>query len=359
MTIRRIAIMMIAVLCVLSVACTKRMVLSGDSIEIERYETHMSNYHQYSSPVWIGVIDDELFFYFDNTNTDVDGWLCKLSNGSISKITQLERASILGISGQCVVYQRYKESEFSKENPGLYCVDTQNGNIDFLLDGVYTNPGFYTENGMLQFMSIDGDTDIPSRAATIDHGRILDANGSAPCYCLNHTEYCLIKTTTGYNSAGGPHSIYYRTEGADAWRLLDLSYADRLTILPVQEGLLIHAYGGSKILYYIQNDGTIIDLFDTDYPYTQSAVAIHDSDVYISFQHVARSGKWEIQQTHYDDEGTYRIHLTDFKTEHLCHTFYPGLYIFNDQYFVTCDEAGNLRKMDLEGNDMGSFVTVE
>jgi hypothetical protein len=268
--------MMVAVLCVLSVACTNRMVLSGDSIEIERYETHMSNYHQYSSPVWIGVIDDELFFYFDNTNTDVDGWLCKLSNGSISKITQLERASILGISGQCVVYQRYKESEFSKENPGLYCVDTQNGNIDFLLDGVYTNPGFYTENGMLQFMSIDGDTNIPSRAATIDHGRILDANGSAPCYCLNHTEYCLIKTTTGYNSAGGQHSIYYRTEGADAWRLLDLSYADRLTILPVQEGLLIHAYGGSKILYYIQNDGTIIDLFDTDYLYAQSAVAIHD-----------------------------------------------------------------------------------
>ena len=358
MTIRRIAIMMIAVLCVLSAACTKHMVLSGDSIEIERYEAHMSNYHQYNSPAWLGTVDGEIYFFSNDTNTEYDGWLCNLSDGNVRKTAQLKQASILGISGNSIVFQRYKDSSYAKKEPGLYSIDTKSGELTLLADGVYTNPGFYTENGVLQLMSMNGDATIPSSVISIENGRLLDANTNMPCYYLNNTKYCIAKTSSGYNYAGGPHTIYWQQDGSDAWQPLDLSYADRLSIMPVNEGLLIHSYGGPTILYFIQNDGTVVDLFNTKYSYTNSTIAVHGSDVFLSYKHVNRSGKWELSEKHYDDEGTYRIHLPDFKAEQLNNSFYPGLFILNDTYIAACDEACNLIKMDFDGKNLGSLISI-
>jgi hypothetical protein len=131
---------------------------------------------------------------------------------------------------------------------------------------------------------------------------------------------------------------------------LSLGQAYRRSIIPYEGGLLVHNEGLNSLLYRIESDGSVTELFNVSCLDSNSAVNIHGTDAYISVLRYEKYGEKGMLRYENDSlEGTYRINLIDGSVEKINDMCFDAIYNFDDTCFYCCDSSGNIYKMEFDG----------
>lgn len=176
----------------------------------------------------------------------------------------------------------------------------------------------------------------------IKNGAIVEGPNDAPCY----VEYEL----NGKHYYTDRETIY--CQGIDMSD--ELSSANFRAIVPYRDGLLLMNEGYGKLLYYIQNDGTVQLLFP-EFPCmcSTSSVNFYEDYIFLSFMRWEGYGDIQINLKAYDNDavkGTYRIDMRDNSIIKISDETYNGMFILDDTSIFACNRNGDIHQLDFEGN---------
>ena len=327
-------------------------IITKELVTIQANGACPTNNRQYQASVWLGVYDGKLYFYphcgtvLDRTS--YDGFLCVFENGGATKLTDLKKGKhSVSIQGFLAPFLYYwdKDPDADEQSDSLYCCDLQSRAERQLCSGEaqLTQNSFFSEDGAAYF---------PLRAE----------NEKTPQFvCVKDGTFSRVAPLTeGYPLNG--RTYYAVAEYSDTVeRLLcedengvvtevPLGFAHRRSVIPCGNGLLIHNESGPNILYWINEEGEVRELFSVECLDSTSAVAIHGTDVYLSFMRYKEYG--DIGMKRYENdawEGTYRISLADFSSKKISNKIYDGLYVFDDECIYACDEECSIVQMNFDG----------
>jgi len=137
--------------------------------------------------------------------------------------------------------------------------------------------------------------------------------------------------------------------------LLELPYGEK-SMIPCENGLLIHNEQEGNLLYFIDEDGKLSQLFTVDCMFSNSSVTVSGSDVYLSFERFKEHGSFGMRKYDNDElEGTYRISLNDFSAEKLSSAYYDGMYIF-DESGIYATAEGSVYYLDHDANVIATIL---
>lgn len=128
--------------------------------------------------------------------------------------------------------------------------------------------------------------------------------------------------------------------------------------LPYGGGLLVMNLTNGNTLHYIDENGTITELFRDDCDYGVMAVNSWGNYVFVSIQ---RYEMKEGRSNHYlyendTQSGTYRIDMQDFSIKKISDNAYNGLYIFSEGEIFACDRNSNVDKLDFNGTHLMDII---
>lgn len=162
---------------------------------------------------------------------------------------------------------------------------------------------------------------------------------------------------------GGGSPRIIRTNSSGEKELLKTGRGDN-SLIPLQHGILVHvrdSYKGEGLLYYITEEGGLIELFSVPHLQAYSAVTVHGTDVYISFWRFVKFHNGDIDSLERDEndelEGTYRISLHDYSMEKISDQIFNGMFVFDDTGIYACDEY-NIYKLDFDGNILDTLLKI-
>lgn len=332
---------------------THQPIITKTSVEIQAKGVHPANNRQYQSSVWLGVFNGKLYFYphcgTRLHKSSYDGFLCVFENGGVTKLTDLEedKNSVI-VQGFLSPFLYYWDNNTSldKQSDFLYSYDLQSREEKLL----YSGEANLTHN---IFLSGDGRSYFPLWAENNEIPQFVCVKEGAFSSVIPLTEGYLINGKTYYAVAEYSDTVE-RLLCLDADGFLNevpLGYAHQRTIIPCENGLLVHNESGPNILYWINDDGKVQELFSVECLDSKSAVNIHGTDVYLSFKRYKEYGESGMRRFENDTlEGTYRISLVDFTTQKISDTIYDGLYNFDDACLYACDEDCSIFQLDFDGN---------
>ena len=128
----------------------------------------------------------------------------------------------------------------------------------------------------------------------------------------------------------------------------------------MEHGLLVYAQGWSHLLYFINENGEVSELFDADCFRSGSAITVYRDTVYLSVKRYQNGGNFGAggSESIPDDtaSGTYRIRLSDKSVEKLSGENYSGLFIFDNAGIFACDENGSVYLLDFDGNVINTLM---
>lgn len=167
-------------------------------------------------------------------------------------------------------------------------------------------------------------------------------------------DYCIGQTT--YTNTWSEHVIRKDADGTST--ILEFG-AGRECLIPYRDGLLVLNVSTGNSLHYIDREGTIIPLFETDAPHSVSTVNFHENYVFLSLQ---RYTEWFDNNGNIaeNDEisGTYRIDMRDYSTEKISDAAYDGLFIFNGSGIYATDRFANVYQLDFDGEVIEQLINV-
>lgn len=330
-----------------------QIMITKESVEIRENGDHPANNRQYQASVWLGAFEGKLYFYphcgYASRRTMYDGFMCVFENGGVTILKDLEagKTSVI-MQGFLSPFLYYwdNNASLSKQSDFLYCYDLQSGEDRQLCSG----------EAMLMHNSHESDKGLFYFPLWVE-------NGETPKFvCVKDGAFSKVAPLTkGYHLNG---RTYYAVAeyGDTAERILcqdengfvneiPMGYAHHRSVIPCENGLIIHNESGSDILYWINEAGDVQKLFSVECLDSRSAVNVHGTDVYLSLKRYKEYG--EIGMKRYENdtlEGTYRISLTDYSVQRLSDQIYDGLYNFDDTCLYACDENCNIFQIDFNGN---------
>ena len=177
---------------------------------------------------------------------------------------------------------------------------------------------------------------------------------TAETYRLGDREYYL-KREDVYDT------VYCKGTDGQEYKL-PLEHALERSIIRTDHGILIHnmrSFGRGVMLYYVTEEGALIELFMAPQLSSVSAVTVYHDIVYLSFIRSEKYGK--IGELGFDNDnlsGTWRINLTDYSAIKLSDKIYNGLYIFDDTGIYACDNSCSIYKLDYDGLVIDTLMEV-
>ena len=131
-------------------------------------------------------------------------------------------------------------------------------------------------------------------------------------------------------------------------------------IIPYQEGLLLINDGYGNLLYYIQEDGQITDVFPEFKCFcSESSINFYEHYIFVS---LLRWEDWDesgLGIKRFEDDqlaGTYRIDIRDFSIVKISDKIYSGMYIFDGSGIYTCNREGDISKINFNGEELQLIV---
>ena len=319
-----------------------------------------ANNDQTGSEIFLCTFDGKLFFVREKHGSlDSDpysGWFCLLEDGTVQKISKLSHNSYLSVCGATDEYLYYYEYNHSFTENAIYSYSFASGEIKLLSTEEFSEVyGVISKDGSslialspvkhkpLAFLKVAGDEAVTVTEDERDWS-----------YRFGGREFFL-KDESG-ELAGVVHC---RDESGEV-TALPLEWADSRSLIPAEHGLLVHAKGWSHLLYFINENGEVTELFDADCFRSRSAITVYRDTVYLSVKRFQNGGNYGAggSESIPDDavSGTYRISLSDYSSEKISDEIYSGLFIFDDSGIFACDEDGRVYWLDFDGNVIGTLL---
>ena len=333
-----------------------------EPVMVQEIGEHPANQCQRWSSVWMGVYDGKLYFCPRNPGRaaiKLDGYVCTFADDGAQKICYLET--------EYPRYFMYLDNRLYYGYGGLNMCDLQTGEVRTELADRMGALLYTAADGSAYFLhSWDNYAPVELSAQMCVHirdGVVVEDGVSLPEECgyrLGDNTYFVLPNN-GWNADGGFHAVFTLQEDGSLELIEELHKSNwTTTMIPVENGLLIHNAESKGALYYIDETGAIRCLFGTEGFAVKSAVTVVGSDVYFSLD------RWEeeygfYQLRHFENDtipGTYRISLKDFSTEKISDEIYDGLYNFDDTCLYACYKR-SIYRLDLDGNVQKVLLKVK
>lgn len=321
--------------------------------EITLTGSHPGNNRQRAANVWLGCYDGQIYYFGGRKNesdkTKYDYSLCVFQDEELLEVSNLSGKkgdiTILTIVDNFIYYRENNRNDYTQQK--LYSFNLQTKENSLLYCGyLYLVSSMYFAN--------DGTVYFP----------LKPVSGEAPQFVHVAGEDVLgvVPLNEGYPL--GDHVYYVVSEYSDAVErilkatadsnaeLEELSFgqAYNRSIIPYEDGLLVHNERLNSLLYQIDRDGCVTELFNISCFASESAINIHETDAYISVLCYEKYGEKGMLRYENDSmSGTYRISLIDGSVEMINDMCFNGIYNFDDTCFYCCDSMGNVYKMEFDG----------
>lgn len=346
-------------LCFVRGSLKKSIVITAAELPLAANAPAYTNNVQYQANVWMGVDGQTLYFYLRadtaTGRTACDGWLCALRNHQLVRLHKIgkENVRILGCAGGCVYYVQYRKDLDVDDR--LYCYDVDQGRETLLYAGRISplHLASFTSDGCLAVPTFAGDADEAPTYLLLDRGRIIGTADCAEEHRLGQQTYSLV------GNRGDLRERILTSDGQGGSVELPLNPARSRALIPADGCLLIHNEGYNSLLYRIDGDGRVAELFGLPGLCSYSAVAVVGDEVYLSVRRYEKFG--DLGLLPYEDdalEGTYRIGLTDASAVKISDAVYSGLYSFDGEHLYACDGSCNVYLLDLTGTIVDQIFTV-
>lgn len=327
-----------------------------NSVDIGETKTNITNNYQNNASTWIGAYGGKL--YFCPVKIAINNWkapcvLYSVDDHSIRKEYVFRHGDRIKIIGQYGCYLYYWVNE-NKER-ALYGLNLN----DMIETRIYTgNIGslrldFADDLGNVHIPLYTYGTDHTSSYLVVHDDRAVEIN-SLPCgYSIGEDTYYVSSASSFYNEC-----VYKDEDGKLSEIVIPGGTAFSRVIVPCGESLVINQQGVDGMLYKIDKSGELIEMFSQECMKSESAIAIHDSDVYISvsmldgFDHTALLNDKSPVPASKDRNGTYKVNLEDCTVTRISDRFYNGMYNLDDTCLICCDEGGCIYTVDFNGDEI-------
>ena len=309
---------------------------SQQPVTVVQTQYHPANYKQRSSYVSMGIYHQNLYACIYR-----DGALYVLTPDGFDYQARIEGINY-GINDSGIYYSTTTDTGQTM----IYLMDISSGERTHLIAsdfsvGDYSNNYYYSEKGTLHIAADRGKTVYYA----IDGKSVERSNEIGESFHMNGCTYML-------EGRLGDYQVVFLDQSGEYHSLEEeIPYGDK-SIIPCDQGLLVHNEGQGDLLYLIEKaSGEVIELFTVECMDSISAVNVHGDYAYLSFKRYEKHG--EIGMLSYENdtlEGTYRISLTDYSVEKISDDIYNGLFIFDDNGIYACNIDTEIYKLDFDGN---------
>lgn len=320
--------------------------------ELPQTGVYPANNRQEESTVWLGCYNGKIYYYGKNKSgadyTKYDHVLCVFQEGTLVEIASLSHGvnvttSIVGIVDEYLYYLVYTSGNYQEKE--LYCFNLERNKATLL----YTGDVFLTN---AKYFADDKSVYVPLNEK---YGKETEF-----VHILGEKVLGVEPLTEGYPVG---ERIYYVEYVKALERVVEtdlqgnilceeISFGpayDRL-VIPYADGILVHNMDLQSLLYRIDKNGNVTELFNIPCLSSRSTVNIHGTDAYISVLRYEKNG--ELGQIRYENdtaEGTYRISLIDGTVEKINDICFDGIYKFDDAGFYCCTREGEIYRMAFDG----------
>ena len=322
--------------------------------EITYTMNHPGNNRQSNATVWLGCYNNQLYCCSFGKNgghkMNYYGSLCVFQGSNLVEVFPLSHGkgniTVLGFVDSYLYYRENTGGDYKRQK--LYCYDLKSNEEALLYTGNLTlSSSLYFDN--------DGSVYFPLMPAYGEAAQFIHVSGQ--------TVLGVEPLTNGYTLCENTYYVVQEYSDAQVERVLKSNSNDppkldeipfeqayRRWILPYEGGLLVHNERLSSLLYRIDKEGSVTNLFSIPCLGSESAVNIHGTDAYLSVLRYEKYGEYGMLRYENDTlEGTYRISLTDGSVEKINDMCFDGIYNFDDTCFYCSDQQGNVYKMEFDG----------
>lgn len=320
-------------------------------------EVTCSNYHpgnnRQQATVWLGCYDQQLYYFGagknDSDKIKHDDYLCVFRDGELETVAQLAPKNavitILGIVDRFLYYRVNDTDHY--DNQKLYCYDLAENERSLVFSGhLYPSSALYFADDESVYVPLFPQEDKETNFVHVLGVDLLGVEALTEGYSIGGSTYRVLK------EHADPVEQILKTDTADSAtpEVLHLGPAYRRSVIPYDGGLLVHNEELDSLLYSINENGDLMELFNIPCMASKSAVNIHKTDAYISVVRYEKHG--EIGMLRYENdtlEGTYKINLLDGSVKKINDMCFDGIYNFDDKCFYCTDCDGNIYKMEFDG----------
>ena len=317
--------------------------ITNEPIVINAPLNNPINNIQYDADVYMTTADGKLYFYSRSSSINPFAYhIAVFDNGSIDPVCRIHGAVFYAI-GPYFYYYKHAEDPYTVD---VYCYNVLSGQDEYLLSslhkgGVSLHPCecYYEEDGVLY---------IPQDEEEYLHYPVVGTTVGEPVKKQVEYQYGTMSYVYQWREGG-------KLTGCDREGNI-LYYHERiptgfLSVIPCEDGLLIHNPGNGNLLYFIVGEtGEVITLFEFPCDRSYSAVNVYGDYAYFS---VLRFRNFDLFAAWFpgdDKYGTYRIDLRTLEMEQISRNVYDALYIFDDNGIFACDLDECIYKLDFDGN---------
>ena len=323
--------------------------VTKETIAVQPSGIENANQYQHDADVAIIPSNGKLYYYVqsiffrDGQRHRLDRKLFTIENGRIKVIAKLPL--VLGYDDRFIYYEhegllRYK----------LKAYDTQTNEAIVILacSSKGWQKGIMESDGTLRFFT-DYDK---GTGCFVKDGVLGEAFENMP----NYTEYEI---------NGKWYSVRDSFDGKIYCDDIDISeqfgrFPKYRVLIPYRDGLLLTNEGCKNLLYYIQNDGTIISIFpEFQCVDSECSVNFYKNYVYLSFNRWEKWSETSDGMERFQNDtlvGTYRINMDDYSVVKISDNIYNGMFIFDDSGIYACDNAGDIHHIDFDGNLIRTII---
>ncbi len=306
-----------------------------------------ANYCQSDAYVYMGEENGQLYFnilrYYSSIMSNkikLLDYFSVFENGTIRKIKKIENSIWdTPIANGQIYYWKHSSGHYDVDGTYdlvSYDIDTEEERTITSMREVIINR-FIDSSGTIRFSS-GGDEyyAIPPDLSVISAER--------PGFQAGEYTYSL-----SYRNKSDP--VIIRTDRAGNEEIIELEYGHE-TLIPCDYGVLVHNQGQEHLLYLIDNEGCIQELFYVPCMYSGSTINVYGDYAYISFRRYEKYGKLGLAGVSFENDtlqGTWRISLSTGESEKISDNIYNGIYIFDNTGMYVCDDESNIYKLNFEG----------
>ena len=309
-----------------------------------------TNNMQKQSAAFLWRFDDSLYALsrFPLNGYD-ESAILSIDGSSVRKVYSLKKHDslrVIGATGGWIYY-----AARNHDTDELYCFDCASETENLVYSGQLGNRNtmFFDEDGSLYYPLKETKSAPENLFLHISGNRIegiTTFNGEYPVGdCIYSAKY----------NFGNAEDIYRAQDGNTS--RIELPFGLRRQLIPFKDGLLIYNERSENLLYSINPEGALTEVFHIPCLDCRSAICIVEDAAYLSFQRYEKYG--EIGMRGFDNDtfqGTYRIDLTDFTFTKISDQIFDGLFYLDDGglYAVTTESNWGTRtqiyRLDFDGN---------